>query len=170
VSPGLLIVWLIDPWFAREDFSAMLLNTFRSLAGQGPAGAAVALTWLGALRSHASDSHRSAGRWNFVWEKVCASSETACGTSTAYHQQQQQQQVIDVVRFESVPLQVLLSARASPEKLHDIVDVLSMHCITVSCCNSMQRISRGPAEGLTASDALRLAFGQSNLPVSFQAF
>ncbi|WIA22909.1 hypothetical protein OEZ86_009845 [Tetradesmus obliquus] len=72
----------------------MLLNTFRSLAGQGPAGAAVALTWLAAIRTYSSDSHRSAGRLNFVWDKV------------------------------------LLSARASPEKLHDIVDVLSKHCVT----------------------------------------
>lgn len=114
----------------------MLLNTFRSLAGQGPAGAAVALTWLGAIRTHSSDSHRSAGRLNFVWEKVRASSETACGTSTSYQQQQQQQQVPNLVLLDLRALQVLLSARASPEKLHDIVDVLSKHCVTVSCCSS----------------------------------
>ncbi|KAF6265406.1 hypothetical protein COO60DRAFT_1697722 [Scenedesmus sp. NREL 46B-D3] len=71
----------------------MLLSSFRSLVGQGPAGA-VALTCLGGLRSYASESHRGAGRFQCVWEKV------------------------------------LLSARSSPEKLHDVVGVLSMHCIT----------------------------------------
>jgi hypothetical protein len=69
--PGLLSAWLIDQPCFCKGFTGMLLNTFRSLAGQGPAGAAVALTWLGALRSHSSESRRSAGRFSCVWEKVC---------------------------------------------------------------------------------------------------
>jgi hypothetical protein len=54
----------------------MLLNSFRSLVGQGPAGAAVALTCLGGLRSYASEGHRSAGRFHCVWEKVCTHLDT----------------------------------------------------------------------------------------------
>lgn len=70
--------------------------------------------------------------YNETWLAVLAPCTSSSNSS---------RQVSHVLTLTSFRLQVLLSARASPEKLHDIVDVLSMHCITVSCCsNTMQQM------------------------------